>query len=143
MTADPITVAFVCRRNAGRSQMATGFAEQELARREATDRVRLLTGGVDPADAVHDDVVEAMAESGVDLSDRTPRAITAADVAGADYVVTMGCSVADLVPSDWAGERRDWDLADPGDDSIEGVRQTRDEIRDRVVSLLDELLDEA
>jgi arsenate reductase len=137
---DAITVAFVCRRNAGRSQMATAFAERALARRGATDRVRLLTGGVDPADAIHENVVDAMAEVGVDLSGRTPRAITSEDVARANYVVTMGCSVDDRIPSDWAGEHRDWDLADPGADGIEGVRRTRDEIRDRVEAFFDDLL---
>ena len=74
--SEPVRVAFLCVQNAGRSQMATAFAERERDRRGLDDHVEILTGGTDPADAVHDVVVEAMREEGFDLSGRTPREIT-------------------------------------------------------------------
>lgn len=125
-------VAFVCVGNAGRSQMATAFAERDRDRRGLDGTVEIVTGGTDPRDRVHDDVIEVLREEGIDIGDRTPRRITAADIADAEYVVTMGCSVDDLVPDDWDGTAERWDLEHPGGDDLDAVRSQRDEIRRRV-----------
>jgi len=138
LTGD-VRVAFVCVQNAGRSQMAHAFAELERERRSLTDRVSLVTGGTRPADHVHPEVLEAMAEIGLDLSDRRPREITFAETRDSDYVVTMGCDAGDVCPAGWAGENRDWGLADPEDKSPAEVAEIRDEIERRVVELFDEL----
>lgn len=139
MSADPIRVAFVCVRNAGRSQMAYAFAREERADRGLGDEVELVTGGTRPADAVHPEVVDAMRERGVDLADREPRAVTAEELRDADLVVTMGCSAADVCPASWGGESRDWDLEDPHGRSLEATREIRDVIERRVGALFDEL----
>lgn len=130
-------VAFVCVGNAGRSQMATAFAE-----RERDDRgldVEVATGGVNPADSVHDEVVEVMQEDGIDISDRTPREITPADVEDADYVMTMGCSVEQFRPDEWNGEARRWELEASAGDTLSSYRVVRDEIRERVRAFFDEI----
>ena len=137
------TVAFVCVQNAGRSQMATAFAERERERRGAGDRIGILTGGTRPADHVHDVVLEAMAERDIDLGDREPREITFGEIQGVDLVVTMGCSATDVCPATWDGENRDWDLADPHGRGLEAVRPIREEIERRVRELFDELEDGA
>lgn len=62
---DNIRVAFVCVQNAGRSQMATAFAKRERAQRGLEDSIDIVTGGTDPADTVHEVVVDAMDELGV------------------------------------------------------------------------------
>lgn len=134
-TDDPIRVAFVCVRNAGRSQMAAAFAERERERRGLGDRVEVLSGGTDSAESVHEGVLEAMDEVGVDLSDRTPRAITDDELRSCDYVATMGCSTLSVD----AVESRDWALDDPGGKESERVREIRDEVRRRVVALFDEI----
>ncbi len=134
-------VAFVCVQNAGRSQMAHAFAERALGDRPAPD-VEVLTGGTAPADAVHDVVVEAMAEAGFDLADRTPRAVTQEELADCAVVVTMGCSADDVCPATWSGDSRDWALEDPHGRPLEEVRAIRDEIRRRVDDLLAELAQE-
>ncbi|NIB99660.1 low molecular weight phosphatase family protein [Halobacterium sp. R2-5] len=133
------TVAFVCVQNAGRSQMAYAFAERERANRGLEAEIDLVTGGTDPADHVHEEVVDAMADAGFDLSDRTPREVTFEEVRDADYVITMGCSAEDVCPAGWAGENRDWDLDDPDGRSPEDVARIRDESRERVADLFDEL----
>jgi arsenate reductase len=137
VVSDVPVVAFVCVQNAGRSQMATAFAARE--RDERGLDVEILTGGTRPADGVHPEVVEAMAEVGFDLSDREPREITFEEIQRADYVVTMGCAADDVCPAGWAGESRDWDLDDPDGRPPEAVAAIRDEIADRVAALLDEL----
>lgn len=125
-------LAFVCVGNAGQSQMATAFAERERDEREMD--VEIVTGGVEPADRVHDEVIEVMEEEGIDISDRTPREITPTDVEDADYVVTMGCSVEQFRPDDWDGEARQWELEESADGTLSSYRAVRDEIRGQVQS---------
>ncbi|WP_226482139.1 low molecular weight phosphatase family protein [Natrinema amylolyticum] len=138
---DPIRIAFVCVQNAGRSQMSTAFAERERDRRGLADRVEILTGGTDPADAVHEEVLEVMNEVGVDLSDRTPREISLDELRSCDTVATMGCSTLDVGDAGDDVEIRDWALEDPDGRDLEAVREIRDEIEDRVVALFDEFSD--
>ncbi|WP_394295581.1 arsenate-mycothiol transferase ArsC [Natrialba hulunbeirensis] len=130
-------IAFVCVQNAGRSQMATAFAERDA--RGLEDTVEIVTGGTDPADAVHEEVVDAMDEVGIDLRDRVPQEITHAELQDCEYVVTMGCSADGVCPATWSGENRDWDLTDPHGKDRETVRDIRDEIEARVAALFDEL----
>jgi len=136
---DRVVVGFVCVQNAGRSQMATAFAERELAERNLGDQIRVVTGGTDPADHVHDVVVDVMGDVGFDLADRVPREVTFEELRACDYVITMGCSAEDVCPASWAGENRDWGLDDPDDATREEAVAIRDEIRDRVAALFDEL----
>jgi protein-tyrosine-phosphatase len=136
---DEIRIAFICVRNAGRSQMSTAFAEREVRRRGLQDRVEILTGGTDPADAVHDVVVEAMREVGIDLADRIPRGITERELRSCDVVATMGCSTLDVGTVGDDVDVRDWALTDPGERDLDDVRAIRDEIEERVVALFDEL----
>jgi len=135
---DAVRVAFVCVQNAGRSQMAAAFAERERDRR-GVEWVEIVTGGTDPADRVHETVVETMREVGVDLADRPPREVTREELGACDYVVTMGCSASDVCPATWSGENRDWGLDDPDGRDPEAVRAIRDEVESRVSTLFDEL----
>ncbi|MFB6132557.1 MAG: low molecular weight phosphatase family protein [Halanaeroarchaeum sp.] len=138
-SSDPITVAFVCVQNAGRSPMAYGFAQREVADRGLEDEVKLVTGGTRPADTVHAEVVEAMADEGIDVADRTPREVTFEETRESDYVITMGCSADDVCPAGWAGDNRDWDLDDPDGKDPSVVADIRDTVEARVRALFDEL----
>lgn len=133
---NPFRVAFVCVQNAGRSQMAVAVAERERDRHGLADGVEILSGGTHPADEVHPEVVEAMAEVGFDLSDRTPRTISDEVLDTCEYVVTMGCSTLDLAAD---VKVRDWALADPHGADPERVRAIREEVEERVVALFDEI----
>jgi len=135
---DSIRIAFMCVQNAGRSQMSTAFAERERERRGLEDRVEILTGGTHPADHVHDAVVDVMDEVGFDLSDRTPREITLDELRSCDYVATMGCSTLDVGDVGADVDVRDWALEDPDGQDLDQVREIRDEIEQRVISLFDE-----
>jgi len=116
---------FVCIGNAGRSQMAQAFYEARGG--------EARSAGSRPEPALHETVVEAMKEVGIDLSARRPRALTGEDVEWADLVVTMGCGDAcPVLP----GKRYvDWNLRDPAGLPIDDVRHLRDEIRRRVDDL--------
>jgi len=123
---------FVCLHNAGRSQMS-----QALFERAADGRHSARSAGTTPGERVHPEVVEAMSELGVDLSDKQPKGLTTADAEWADVVVTMGCG--DKCPYVPGVRYVDWDLPDPKGRPIEEVRATRDEIQQRVQALVEEL----
>jgi protein-tyrosine-phosphatase len=137
MTDETVRFAFVCVQNAGRSQMSTAFAERERARRGLDDRVEVVTGGTHPADHVHEEVIEVMQELDIDLSDRTPREVSTAELEACDVVATMGCSTLQLDTSSGV-DVRDWALADPDGQDLDAVREIRDDIEARVVALFDE-----
>jgi protein-tyrosine-phosphatase len=126
------TVLFVCLHNAGRSQMSEALFE-----RAAAGRHRALSAGTTPAERVHPEVVEVMAEIGIDLTDRTPRRLTTELTEQADVVVTMGCG--DACPYVPGTRYIDWDLPDPKGRPVEEVRATREEIARRVEALVREL----
>ena len=133
---EPIRLGFVCVQNAGRSQMATAFAERERSERGLEEEVEIVTGGTHPADAVHDVVVHVMAEEGIDLAGRTPRAVSTDELAACDVVATMGCSTLEL---DATVDVRDWALDDPHGADDDEARRIRDDVRSRVEALFDEL----
>jgi arsenate reductase (thioredoxin) len=132
MSSKP-SVIFVCVHNAGRSQMAAGFA-----RHLGGDAVDVRSAGSEPGDAVNPAAVEAMAEVGIDISDQTPKKLTYEAVEASSVVVTMGCG--DACPVFPGTSYRDWALPDPAGQGIEVVRPIRDVIRSRVEALLAELL---
>jgi arsenate reductase len=127
-----VNVLFVCLQNAGRSQMS-----QALFEREAAGRHEARSAGTRPAAAIHPPVLDAMREVGVDLSDRTPRALTRELAEWADVVVTMGCG--DECPYIPGRRYLDWELDDPAGRPAAEVRATRDEIARRVAALVAEL----
>ena len=133
MTAvsDRPSVLFACLHNAGRSQMAAGFA---LALSGGAVEVR--SAGSVPADEVNPVAVQAMAEVGIDIAGERPKPITPEAVQASDVVVTMGCG--DTCPFFPGTRYEDWELDDPAGLPIERVRPIRDEIRRRVEALLAE-----
>jgi protein-tyrosine-phosphatase len=132
-SADQSTVLFVCVHNAGRSQMAAGYLEHL-----GGGRIRVLSAGSQPTDAINPVAVAAMAEEGIDIASATPRVLTPEAVQVSDVVVTMGCG--DACPFYPGTRYEDWTLDDPAGQGIEAVRPIRDEIRRRVEALVAELL---
>lgn len=125
-------VIFACVHNAGRSQMAAAWFTQ-LANPQLALAV---SAGTEPAEQVHPEVVVAMREVGIDLAHVRPRYLDDDLAHGAALLVTLGCGEqCPVVPG---ARRADWALEDPKGKSIERVREIRDEVRARVVALLEE-----
>jgi protein-tyrosine-phosphatase len=125
-------VLFVCVQNAGRSQMAAALLEHH-----AGGRVRVRSAGTTPSDEIHPNVVEAMAERGLDVSTARPKGLREDEVREVDVVITMGCG--DACPVVPGTRYLDWDLPDPAGKPIAEVRPIRDDIERRVLDLLREL----
>jgi arsenate reductase len=98
-------------------------------------KARAISAGTEPGVRVHPEVIEAMREVGIELSNAATTRLTA-DVAGqAQVLVTMGCG--DDCPVVPGARHEDWPLDDPKSKPIARVREIRDEIRTRVDTLLD------
>jgi len=127
-------VLFVCVQNAGRSQMAAA-----LLTVEAKGRIRVRSAGSLPAAELDPAVVAAMSEMGLDLTKEYPKPLTDDVVRASDVVITMCCG--DSCPI-YPGKRsEDWKLTDPAGQSLETVREIRDQIHDRVRGLVSSLLE--
>jgi protein-tyrosine-phosphatase len=133
---DPMTdrasVLYVCVHNAGRSQMAAAYT-LHLSR----GAVDVRSAGSEPAAEVNPAAVAAMLEEGIDMSAQRPKILTTEAVRESDVVITMGCG--DTCPILPGKRYEDWELDDPAGQGVEGVRPIRDEIRLRVVALLESL----
>ena len=126
------TVLFVCVHNAGRSQMAAGYL-QALA----GDRVQVLSAGTEPKEQVNPAAIAAMAEEGIDIANSRPKVLTTESVRDSDFVITMGCG--DACPFFPGKVYLDWPLSDPAGKGIDEVRPIRDEIRQKVEALIEEI----
>ena len=132
MTGSRPSVLFVCVHNAGRSQMAAAYLDHLSA-----GAVEVRSAGSAPAADVNPAAVAAMLEEGIDIAAEQPKVLTTEAVQGSDVVITMGCG--DTCPI-FPGKRyEDWVLDDPAGQGVEAVRPIRDEIKARVLTLLDEL----
>jgi arsenate reductase len=127
-----MNVLFVCLHNAGRSQISAALFE-----RAAEGRHHAQSAGTTPAERVHPEVVEAMKERGIDLSEQKPQLLTTELAEQADVVVTMGCG--DACPYIPGKRYIDWNLPDPKGRPIADVRRLRDDIERRVTELALEL----
>ena len=121
-------VLFVCVENSNRSQMAEAFAHIC-----GDDQVEALSAGSKPSGQINPKAVRFMAELGYDLSSHTSKSLD--EIAGEfDAVITMGCG--DNCPWVPAKRREDWALPDPKHMDEDGYRAVRDEIAQRVKTLL-------
>ncbi len=126
-------VLFLCVHNAGRSQMALGWFNHLAA-----GRAIAWSGGSEPGSELNQNVVKAMSEVGIDISQEFPKPRTDEFLEAADVVVTMGCGDAcPLVP----GKRyEDWELEDPTNKSLEEIRHIREAVKERIDRLLGQIL---
>jgi L-amino acid N-acyltransferase YncA/protein-tyrosine-phosphatase len=112
--------------------MAAGFL-----RRLGGSRVEVRSAGSEPADRLNPNAVAAMAEAGIDIAGEQPKTLETDAVRESDVVITMGCG--DTCPV-FPGKRyEDWELRDPAGQSIDVVREIRDEIRERIQGLVEGL----
>jgi arsenate reductase len=124
------TVLFACIHNAGRSQMAAAWFNALADKTKA----RAISAGTEPGQRVHPEVLSAMQEVGIDLSNAAPRKLTDELARDAAILVTMGCG--EQCPHVPGLRHLDWPLQDPKGKPIERVREIREEVKVRVLELL-------
>ena len=127
-------VMFVCKKNSRRSQMAEGFARILGAGKIAVNSSGLEASYVDPKS------VEMMSEIGIDISSQSSKALSEFNPEDYNAVISLcGCGVN--LPEAWVLREvfEDWQLDDPEGQPIETFRRVRDEVKERVVKLIESL----
>jgi protein-tyrosine-phosphatase len=123
---------FVCVENAARSQMAEAFA-REMG-------IEAASAGTLPSKSINSDVIKVMQEIGIDMSGYKPKLLTMEMIERADVVVTMGCSIEGVCPAPMLRKMKkkliEWNIEDPKGKPIEEVRRIRDEIKEKIISLV-------
>ncbi|WP_067690416.1 arsenate reductase/protein-tyrosine-phosphatase family protein [Nocardia jejuensis] len=122
-------VLFMCRNNAGQSQMARAFFT-----RFEHDHAVAWSGGSAPGTHVDPVVVQVMAERGIDIAEEFPKPWTAEFLQVADVVVDLGCGDTDPIVTGHRYEQ--WPIHDPAGQPIEQVRLIGAEIERRVRRLI-------
>ena len=122
-------VLFLCTHNAGRSQMAMGFFKHL-----AGDEANVYSGGSEPADRINPAAIAAMAEKGIDIAAGQPKQWTMDMLEAVDVVIMMGCG--DSCPVLPGRRYEDWVLPDPAGQALDAIRPIRDQIEQRVHTLL-------
>jgi arsenate reductase len=123
-------ILFVCVENAGRSQMAEGFF-----RKYAPTGYEPYSAGTKPIGAINPLAIQAMKESGIDITTQTPKTITNSMMREASKVINMGCMDRESCPALFVKNVLDWAIEDPKGKPLEDVRKIRDAIEKRVQEL--------
>ena len=129
----PPTVLFLCPHGAAKSVLASAYF-QRVAKERGLN-VRVESAGTDPDPTVAPAIAAHLKKNGYEVPVATPRRVTAADMAAADVVISIGCDVKDLPPG--SGSLRQWDDVPPLSEDLSRAEQM---IRELVVQLVDELL---
>jgi protein-tyrosine-phosphatase len=127
-------ILFVCVENAGRSQMAEGFAKHY-----GNSKIETISAGTMPSGEINPLANQVMQEKGIDISKSKPKPITNQMVQEADTIIVMGCSAQGFCPAPLLGKVTDWNIEDPKGKPLEEVRRIRDEIEKRVKELVEEV----
>jgi len=113
---------------------------EAFAKKLGAGKIVVESAGTQPADGLNPTVVRAMEEIGYDMTGHYPKMLTLDMINSADRIITMGCGVdAEGVCPASIVQTEDWELEDPKGQSIEKVRQIRDQIKARVEKLIEEM----
>lgn len=122
-------VLFICQHNAGRSQLGAALLEHL-----AGERFTAASAGLAPAETVNPAIAATVAELGMDITGRAPRAVTPADLEAADVVVLMKPGLA--LPSAPRGEVLEWSFPNPESWDADAVRPLREAVSSKIQSTL-------
>jgi len=127
-------ILFVCVENAGRSQMAEAFFKKFMPK-----GFEVISAGTKPSDKVNPIVLQAMNEIGIDMKNQTPKTISQQIISESEKTVNMGCIDQESCPALFLKDVLDWQIPDPKGKSIEQVREIRDQIKSKVMDLIQSL----
>ena len=125
-------ILFVCVENAGRSQMAEGFLRKYAPQFDA------ISAGTKPKSQLIPNVIDVMKEIGIDITEQKPKPLTD-EMTVQSITVNMGCMDKESCPTLFVDDVIDWNIPDPKDKDIKQIREIRDEIKNKVLSLIRKL----
>jgi len=128
----PKNILFVCVENAGRSQMAEAFFKKY-----AGDKFDAVSAGTSPSFKLNPLVIQVMREIGIDMTAQFPKKLSDSMIINSSKTVNMGCMDKESCPALFVNDVLDWNISDPKEKSIEQVRIIRDQIKHKILILID------
>ncbi|MGN8768002.1 arsenate reductase ArsC [Paenibacillus barengoltzii] len=129
-----VRMYFLCIHNRCRSQIAEAFAKHY-----GGEYIIAESAGLEPND-IHPLTVEVMKEVGIDISQNTAKKLNMKTFTNSNLIVKLCEQVKEKCPVVPFGIRSvQWDIQDPVSGQIEDFRITRDEIKQKVLDLLNDL----
>ena len=125
-------ILFVCVENSCRSQMAEGLANHFCG-----DVFQAFSAGSKPSGKVNPAAVQVMQDAGIDIAQNKSKRFTDLPMKNFDYVVTLGCQ--DTCPFVPGRRHIDWEIEDPKGKGLEFFRRTREEIKQKIMDLYNEV----
>jgi arsenate reductase len=140
-SGNKLNILFLCTGNACRSQIAEGWANKLKS-----DCINAFSAGVRPAGKIIERAIKIMAEAGIDISRHHSKHLDELNGIDFDYVITLCDSAGESCPA-YPKKTKviHHPFADPsfliGDEEtiMKAFRKTRDEIRDFVALMPDNL----
>ena len=127
-------ILFVCVENAGRSQMAEAFFKKYMPK-----GFEAISAGTNPSTQVNPIVSQVMNEIDIDIENQTPKHISQQIIDESEKAINMGCVDKESCPALFMKNILDWQIPDPKGKSIEEVRKIRDQIKAKVIILINSL----
>jgi len=128
-------VLFVCTENRFRSQIAEAYFNAM-----APPGWRAVSAGSKPAEEVHPNAVKLMLEEGIDISGKKPKPLTPELERISEIgVVVCGESESGTCPVVHTRYVEHWEIPDPARMSLDDARSVRDEIKRRVIDLVEKI----
>ena len=128
----PKNILFVCVENAGRSQMAEAFFKKY-----AGDKFDAVSAGTSPSFKLNPLAIQVMKEIGIDMTAQFPKELSDSMITNSSKTVNMGCMDKESCPTLFVNDVLDWNISDPKEKSIEQVRIIRDQIKNKILILID------
>ena len=128
----PKNILFVCVENAGRSQMAEAFFKKY-----AGDKFDAVSAGTSPSFKLNPLAIQVMKEIGIDMTAQFPKELSDSMITNSSKTVNMGCMDKESCPALFVNDVLDWNISDPKEKSIEQVRIIRDQIKNKILTLID------
>ncbi len=127
---------FVCVENAGRSQMAEAFFKKY-----DTKKFNVISAGITPSSKLDPLVVSVMKEIGIDMNSQIPKSLSSEMIDFSFQTINMGCMDKESCPTLFVKDVIDWNISDPKNKTIDQVRIIRDDIKCRVLNMIDSFND--
>lgn len=104
----------------------------------AGNKASASSAGTQPVYEINPTVAQVMRETGLDISSQKPKMLTLEMMENANRVITMGCGTEGVCPASIV-PMEDWGIEDPEGKPIKEVREIRDIIKIKVITLIKEL----
>ena len=132
--SERLNILFLCVENAGRSQIAEAFFKKY-----ASKKYNAISAGSAPSSHLNPLVVNVMNEIGIDISEQTPKLLSADMMERSFKTVNMGCMDDQSCPASSFDTMIDWNISDPKEKSLDEIREIRDQIKSQVMKLITSL----